>query len=85
MKQFISTPLGTVDFDKGLVAGAKSLPQYPTSGWIAIEIDGKLSNKAVFDVTCKDPDIAVTDLKWVPYSTQYKNAPVPYRKHPRQV
>jgi len=69
---------GTIDFQKGLVSGEKSLPQYPTSGWVAIILPGgKMSNKAPINVTCKDPDLVVYDLVWAPPKNVVMKAPIP--------
>jgi hypothetical protein len=38
---------GTDWYQKGFIAGEKSLPQYPTIGWVAIVLPGgKMSNEA---------------------------------------
>ncbi len=69
---------GTIDYQKGLVSGEKSLPQYPTTGWVAIVLPGgKMSNKAPINVTCKDPDLAVYDLTWTPPKNVVLKAPIP--------
>lgn len=69
---------GTIDYQKGFVSGEKSLPQYPTSGWVAIVLPGgKMSNKAPINVTCKDPDLAVYDLTWTPPKNVVLKAPIP--------
>lgn len=69
---------GTIDYKKGLVSGEKSLPQYPTTGWVAIVLTGgKMSNKAPINVTCKDPDLAVYDLTWIPPKNVVLKAPIP--------
>jgi hypothetical protein len=67
-----------MDYLKGLLAGDPYLTQYPTSGWVAIDLGGgKMSNKASFNVTCKNPDLAVTDITWTPYNKTNMNAPIP--------
>lgn len=87
---------GTLQFDKpgtqeisaGFVAGAPSLPQYPLSGWAAINIidfwDGGqttpgsgMSNKAYWNVTCQNPDLAVTEVTWTPCPLPNNKAPQP--------
>jgi hypothetical protein len=72
---------GTIDYSNGFVAGAKSLPQYPTNGWVAIVLPGgKMSNKAPINVTCKDADLAVSDLIWTPPKNVVMKAPLPFGK-----
>ena len=87
---------GTLQFDKpgtqeisaGFVVGAPSLPQYPLSGWAAINIidfwDGGqttpgsgMSNKAYWNVTCQNPDLVVTEVTWTPCPLPNKKAPQP--------
>lgn len=87
---------GTLQFDKpgtreisvGFVIGEPSLPQYPLSGWAAINIvdfwDGGqttpgsgMSNKAYWNVTCQNPDLAVTEVIWTPCPLPNKKAPQP--------
>lgn len=79
---------GTQEISAGFVAGAPSLPQYPVSGWAAINIidlwDGGqttpgsgMSNKAYWNVTCQNPDLAVTEVTWTPCPLPNKKAPQP--------
>lgn len=72
---------GTQEVSAGFVAGSPSLPQYPTSGWAAINITNQpgvgMSNKANWNFTCKNPDLVVTSLTWTPYKTPSMKAPLP--------
>jgi hypothetical protein len=72
---------GTDWYQNGFVAGAKSLPQYPTNGWVAIVLPGgKMSNKAPINVTCMNADLAVSDLVWTPPKNVVMKAPLPFGK-----
>ena len=79
---------GTQEISAGFVAGAPSLPQYPLSGWAAINIiefwDGGqttpgsgMSNKAYWNVICQNPDLAVTEVTWTPCPLPNNKAPQP--------
>jgi hypothetical protein len=72
---------GTDWYQKGFIAGDKSLPQYPTSGWVAVVFPGgKMSNKAPINITCKNADLAVADLVWTPPKNVVMKAPLAFGK-----
>jgi hypothetical protein len=72
---------GTEWYQNGFVAGEKSLPQYPTNGWVAVVLPGgKMSNKAPINVICKDADLVVSDLVWTPLKNVVMKAPLPFGK-----